>query len=152
MSSTASTSVNAQKKKAGIIKYLKKKFSREGELWIIAILMLIWVAIFAYYPMFGLIIAFKKYVPGKSFTEGAWVGLEYFRQFVTNPEFGMVLRNTLAISGLQMLFGFPAPIIFAIILNEVRAKRFKKFVQTVSYLPHFVSWVVTASIAFSSLN
>lgn len=129
-----------------------KSLKNQRDLWLMTLAMLIWAGIFCYYPMYGLIIAFKKYTPGQSFLHGKWVGIEYFKQFIMSPDFGKVIRNTLAISGLNIIFGFPAPIILALLINELRIKWYKKFVQTVSYLPHFISWVVTASITFYILS
>ncbi|NQT58525.1 MAG: sugar ABC transporter permease [Bacteroidetes bacterium] len=129
-----------------------RRFKRERQIWILAVPLIVWVLIFAYYPMYGLIISVLKYIPGRSILSSEWVGLLYFKQFITSPEFPMVLRNTLAISGLGILLGFPAPIILALLLNEIRRAPFKKFVQTISYLPHFISWVVTASLLFTILG
>ena len=98
---------------------IKRRLRREGELWAITIVMLIWLAIICYYPMYGLVIAFKQYKPGMDIWACQWVGLKYFNKFVTSNWFPKVMRNTLAISGLQMLFGFPAPILLAVLLNEV---------------------------------
>lgn len=131
---------------------IKRRLRREGELWAITIVMLIWLAIICYYPMYGLVIAFKQYKPGMDIWACQWVGLKYFNKFVTSNWFPKVMRNTLAISGLQMLFGFPAPILLAVLLNEVQSAKFKRTVQTISYLPHFISWVVAASLIFSILN
>jgi putative aldouronate transport system permease protein len=130
----------------------KRTFIKEKEVWLICIPMIIWVLIFCYYPMYGNLMAFVRYIPGKSIFECKFVGLKYFRQFFESPDFKMVLRNTLSISGLGILFGFPAPIILALLINEIKNKHFKKTVQTISYLPHFVSWVVTASLLFSFLS
>ena len=130
----------------------RRRFRKERELWIISAFILVWLAVICYYPMYGLIIAFKYYVPGRSFMEAKWVGLKYFNQFLTGRDFPIVMRNTLAISGLNILFGFPAPILLALLLNELKNKRYKSVVQTVSYLPHFISWVVAASLLFSILN
>lgn len=110
---------------------------------------IIYFLIFCYTPMYGLIIAFKK-IPGlitpESILTSQWVGLKYFHKFTSSYYFWNVMRNTLAISGLKLLFGFPAPIIFALLLNEVRSVRYKKIVQTVSYMPHFVSMVVLCAM------
>ena len=114
--------------------------------------MIVWVGVFCYLPIYGISTAFVQYVPGKPIVGSPWVGLQYFKEFFTNPEFGMIMRNTLAISGLNILFGFPAPIILALLINEMRTGRFKKVVQTVSYIPHFVSWVVMASLIFALLG
>lgn len=128
------------------------EFNRERQLWIMFIIMLAWVLVFAYIPMAGIVIAFKNYEPGYNIWTSKWIGLRYFIEFFTAPEFPQIMRNTLAISGLNILIGFPAPIILAILLNEMRRKKFKKFVQTVSYIPHFISWVVVASIMFTILG
>lgn len=130
----------------------RKTLIRERQFWIIAAVAVCWLALFKYYPMYGLVISFFKYIPGTSFVAGEFVGLRYFQQFFESPEFPNVMRNTLAISGLNLLFCFPAPILFSVLLNEVRMKFFKRTVQTVSYLPHFVSWVVVASFAFSLMG
>lgn len=130
----------------------RRQFHRERELWFISIFMLVWLAVICYYPMYGLIIAFKQYMPGMSILGAPWVGFKYFNQFLTSRDFPIVMRNTLAISGLNILFGFPAPILLALLLNELKSKKFKKVVQTISYLPHFISWVVCASLLFSILN
>ncbi|ERI93443.1 ABC transporter, permease protein [Clostridiales bacterium oral taxon 876 str. F0540] len=129
-----------------------RTFKREKHIWMICIPIIIWVLVFAYYPMYGMLIAFFHYTPGKSIFACDWAGLFYFRQFFSAPEFFNVLRNTLAISGLNLLFGFPAPIILALLINEISSKRFKKTIQTVSYLPHFISWVVTASLIYTFLS
>lgn len=130
----------------------RRQFQRERELWFISIFMLVWLAVICYYPMYGLVIAFKQYMPGMSIFGAPWVGFKYFNQFLTSRDFPIVMRNTLAISGLNILFGFPAPILLALLLNELKSKKFKKVVQTISYLPHFISWVVCASLLFSILN
>jgi putative aldouronate transport system permease protein len=130
----------------------KRNIRRERQIWLISIPMLAWVFIFQYIPMYGVMMAFVNYIPGRSIFHSDWVGLTYFQQFIHSPDFYMVMRNTLAISGLGILFGFPAPIILAILLNEVRKKTFKRIVQTISYLPHFISWVVVASILFTMLG
>jgi putative aldouronate transport system permease protein len=129
-----------------------KRFNRERELWLIAIPLIVWVAVFHYYPMYGLSISFLRYVPGRTILGSPWVGLQNFTQFFLSPDFVNVLRNTLAISGLGILLGFPAPIILALLLNELRSAPFKRVTQTISYLPHFISWVVTASLVFALLG
>lgn len=131
---------------------MKTNFLREKEIWLLCIPMIVWVVIFCYYPMWGNLMAFVRYIPGKSIFDCKFVGLKYFKQFFQSPDFSIVMRNTLAISGLGILFGFPAPIILALLINELKNKHFKKTVQTISYLPHFVSWVVTASLIFTFLS
>lgn len=147
-----SNAVNLQGKRNTAGGRFKRRFMRERQLWLICAFIIVWMLLICYYPMYGLVIAFKKYFPGRSFSECEWVGFKYFNQFLTSRDFPIVMRNTLAISGLQLLFGFPAPIILALMLNELQHKRFKKAVQTISYLPHFISWVVAASLLFSLLN
>ncbi len=107
---------------------------------------LIWLIIFAYYPMYGAQIAFKDYKYNLGFGGSPWVGLKHFKAFLQDLDFYTVVRNTLSINGLKLLLCFPAPILLALLINEVRSGRFKKTVQTMSYLPHFVSWVVVVSI------
>jgi putative aldouronate transport system permease protein len=98
--------------------------------------------IFKYIPMYGSIIAFKQYSVSSGIWASKWVGFAHFQEFFDSYYFWRLLRNTLIISFYQLLFGFPAPILLAILLNEVRSKTYKKLVQTASYLPHFVSLVV----------
>lgn len=117
--------------------------------------MVVWVVIFAYLPLTGWIMAFQDYRPQFGRLDQEWVGFKNFRMFLEDPRFYDVLRNTLVMSALHIIFGFFFAISLAIILNEVRSRVFKRSIQTVSYLPHFVSWVVVASIfytVFSSDN
>ncbi|WP_313637995.1 ABC transporter permease subunit [Paenibacillus sp. FSL K6-0276] len=134
------------------IRNAMRSLYRERQLWLISIPMIIWVLIFSYMPMYGILMAFVNYIPGNTILQSDWVGLTHFKMFFDSPDFSLVLRNTLAISGLSILFGFPAPIVLAILLNELNNKRFKKTIQTISYLPHFISWVVVASILFALLG
>ncbi|WP_420831451.1 ABC transporter permease [Paenibacillus sacheonensis] len=118
---------------------------------------LICTIIFSYGPMFGLYMSFINYSPGggsffHQFFHSKFVGLEWFDYFFTNGDFYRVMRNTLAQSLLSLLIGFPAPIILAIMINEVGRGMFKRIVQTVSYLPHFVSWVIAANIIVTVLS
>ncbi len=136
----------------GVRRFFKTRWKYERELWLLAVIPVVWGLIFCYGPMYGLIIAFTKYKPGMPIGSGDWVGLKYILQFFSNPDFPMLMRNTLAISFLNILIGFPAPIILALLLNEVRTGPFKKIMQTSYYLPHFISWVVTASLFFTLLS
>lgn len=147
----ADSSINLVKNKSEfqrIIQQLKK----EKVLWLISGIALVWVITFCYIPMLGNVVAFFNYYPGKSLFESEFVGLKHFIEFFHLPDVWLILRNTLAISTLNLTIGFVSPIIFALLLNEVYNTRFKKFVQTVSYLPHFVSWVVVASIMVTLLG
>lgn len=102
--------------------------------------------IFNYMPLQGLQIAFRNYRPGQGIWGSTWVGLENFRQFFSGPYFGRILRNTLILSAYTIIICFPAPILFALLMNELRIKWLKKTIQTVSYLPHFISLVVVCGI------
>ena len=106
----------------------------------------IYYLVFCYYPMYGAQIAFRNYTPKKGITGSDWVGLKHFMDFFNSVFCGRLIRNTLSINLKNLLFGFPAPIIFALLLNEVRLVKFKKTVQTVSYMPHFISTVVIAGM------
>ena len=105
-----------------------------------------WYAVFSYYPMSGLALAFQRYTFEGGYFNNPWVGMRYFNDFLKDPRFWQVVRNTLNISVFRMMFGFPAPIILALILNAIYVRKFKRTIQTISYLPHFISWVVVAAL------
>ncbi|TBL74692.1 sugar ABC transporter permease [Paenibacillus thalictri] len=107
---------------------------------------LLFFIIFKYIPMGGLIIAFQEYDPFEGFMGSAWVGTEHFQRLFTDPDFWMLLQNTLILSALNLFLFFPAPIVFAVLLNEVHKAWFRKTVQTIIYMPHFLSWVIVVSI------
>ncbi|MCC6625999.1 MAG: sugar ABC transporter permease [Chloroflexi bacterium] len=107
---------------------------------------LLYFLIFHYVPMWGVIIAFQDFRPWQGLMNSPWVGFANFEQFFNGPYFWRLMRNTILISGLNLLFVFPAPIILALLLNEVRHSAYKRTVQTVSYFPHFVSWVVVGGL------
>lgn len=113
---------------------------------------LIWLAIFKYLPLWGWTIAFQNYKPAKGFGDQKWVGLKQFRFMFEDDRFLLVLRNTLAMSLINFVLGFVTAIILALLLNELRNAVFKRFVQTISYLPHFISWVVAATIIQTALS
>lgn len=112
----------------------------------------VWLIIFRYIPLWGWITAFQNYKPGIPIFQQQWVGLKYFKEMFNDPEFYLVMRNTLAMSLMGFIFGFPLPIILAILINEIRHNKFKRTIQTISYLPHFVSWVIVASIVHAMLS
>ncbi len=119
-----------------------------------AILGIIYLLIFNYVPMSGLVMAFKNYnisMGVKGIFTSDWVGLKHFHAFGTDINFWMIIRNTIALSFLKLVFAFPMPIIFAVMLNEVRQNKVKRFIQTVSYLPHFISWVIVSGLAINFL-
>ena len=135
-------------KAANLLKTIQKH-------WMLLLMVLpgiLWCAIFRYGPMYGALIAFQKYHIGDSILTGNWAGLYWFKKFFSHPQFRQLITNTLAISILQLIFVFPVPIIFALLLNEVRNTRVKKLVQTVSYLPHFISLVAVCSMLNLLLN
>ena len=107
---------------------------------------IVYFFIFSYIPYYGLSIAFKDFKLFWGIGRSPWVGFKYFREFFNSPDFVRLLRNTLFISVLRILFGFPVPIIFALLLNEVRHMWYKRSIQTITYFPHFLSWVVYAGI------
>ncbi len=102
--------------------------------------------VFRYGPMYGMVIAFKRFDFASGIIGSPWVGLRYFRQFVAGPYFFRLARNTLLLSLYQLVIGFPAPIILALLLNEVRNRAFKRTVQTITYLPHFISVVIVVGL------
>ena len=108
--------------------------------------------LFRYIPMGGLIIAFKEYSPFKGMWGSPWVGFDQFVKFFSANDFSRLLTNTLGISLLQLVLYFPAPIILSLFLNEVRHSGYKRVVQTLVYIPHFVSWVIVASLTYQLFN
>lgn len=129
----------------------KKQIIKDYQLYIMLIPFLLYFALFVYKPMGGLLIAFKDYSVYAGMSGSPWVGLENFRVFFDSPYVWRLIKNTLLISVYGILFGFPAPIILALMLNEVRSKKFKSFVQTFTYVPHFISAVVIAGMVTSFL-
>lgn len=127
--------------------YIKNKY-----LILLLLPTIIFFAVFSYGPMYGILIAFKDYKFAKGIMGSPWVGLEHFRTMFSGSSFTTVFKNTLIISSLKFVFGFPAPIILALLLNELRSQKLKRVVQTVSYLPHFLSWVILAGIFMQLLS
>lgn len=131
---------------------LWKDLKRDKLLYLLLILPITVYVLFYYKPMFGLQIAFKNYNVFQGISESPWVGFEHFKTFFHSPFFGRTLKNTLMLSLYNMLFAFPAPIILALMFNEVQKIKFKKFVQTCTYIPHFISVVIVASLVTSFLS
>ncbi|WP_244867386.1 ABC transporter permease [Paenibacillus cineris] len=125
---------------------------RQWDIQLMVIPALILIFIFSYIPMYGVLMAFQDYNIFNGFWDSPWVGFKHFSMFFHAPEFWTILRNTIIISLLKFGIGFPAPIILALMLNEVRQMFFKRVVQTISYLPHFLSWVIVAGFAMSILS
>lgn len=124
----------------------RKAWKRDWQLYTLVIVPLLFFLVFRYLPMLGNVIAFRRFVPGGSIYGEKWVGLRYVQMFISDPNFWDVFGNTLILGALTLLFCFPLPIVLALLLNEVRSRYFKRFVQTVSYLPHFLSIVIVAGM------
>ncbi|MEV4727393.1 ABC transporter permease, partial [Micromonospora humida] len=130
----------------------RRALRRDWQLYSLAVLPLLFFLVFRYLPMIGNVIAFRRFSPGGSVFGEYWVGLRYFRLFLADPTFWQVFTNTLVLGTLTLLFCFPLPIVLALLLNEVRARRLKRFVQSVSYLPHFLSIVIVAAMVMQLLS
>ena len=107
---------------------------------------IIYIAVFCYKPMYGVIIAFKNFRPAVGIMDSPWVGLKHFITFFNDYNFWRILKNTFSISALSILFGFPAPILLALLINEIRNTKFKRAVQTISYMPYFISMVIICGL------
>ena len=136
------TGSDAALKKPTGIKALFRDIRTNKVIYLMLIVILAFFIIFNYAPMVGLLMAFERYSPKKGFFGSKWVGMDNFRVFFTGPYVGRLIKNTVAMGVLDLVINFPAPIIFALILNEVKQKGFKKTVQTASYMPYFISAVV----------
>ena len=121
---------------------LQRRYARYWQLYVFLLIPVAYILIFSYYPMLGLQIAFKKFNFKGGIWGSSWVGLYQFRKFLNAYQFKLVLKNTLVLSAYSILAAFPFPILFALTLNVIQAKKFKKFAQTVTYIPHFISVVV----------
>ncbi|GAE06736.1 sugar ABC transporter permease [Paenibacillus sp. JCM 10914] len=127
---------------------------RQWEVQLMVIPGILIVFIFSYLPMYGVLTGFMDYnlFTGSNIWENPWVGFKHFEAFFAAPEFERLIRNTIVISLLKFFIGFPAPIILALMLNEVRHMAFKRIIQTITYLPHFMSWVIVAGLVIAMLS
>ena len=125
---------------------LKRDFKKNKVKYLIIALPVLFYIMFYYVPLYGAIIAFQDFSPRLGIMGSKWVGFKHFIDFFKSQSFGRVLRNTFLLSGMDILFSFPLPIIFAILLNEVKNRFFKRTIQTVSYMPHFISLVIACSM------
>lgn len=130
----------------GVGKRLKRDMAMNGSLYLMFLPILLFYVVFRYLPMGGLLISFENYSPKRGILGSEWVGLEHFISFFRNPYFWRLMKNTLWISLSNMIFGFPAPIILALMLNELRSKKFRNGIQLVAYLPHFISMIVVCGL------
>ncbi len=125
---------------------------RDWQLYSLLLIPLAFVLVFKYAPMSGLVLAFKDYKLARGVWGSEWVGFEVFRDIFANRDFGRAVRNTLLLNSLDLLFSFTAPIVLALLLNEIKSVAFKKINQTLLYLPHFLSWVIIGAIAYQLLG
>ncbi|MBO5278047.1 MAG: sugar ABC transporter permease [Lachnospiraceae bacterium] len=143
---------NAQPVVAGNRKSLWKQVYQQKGLYLLLLPGLIYLIVFKYIPMLGVVIAFQNFSPFLGFTGSPWVGFDQFKLFFTGNDFWMLMRNTLGISLLNLIFYFPAPIILALFLNEIRCSWYKRLAQTLVYIPHFISFVIVASLSYTLFN
>ena len=150
------TAKSSAKKRSGKAPRRKRSLRKELKMnWMLYLMILpgvVYFLIFKYAPMGGLVIAFQDYYPFLGIKNSQWVGLAHFKRFFNSGVFNNLMRNTLILFGLNLIFAFPSSILLAIMLNEVRNTRFKKGVQTIVYLPHFISWVIVVSIFYVLLT
>lgn len=128
------------------VRRLGRDLKQNTALYIMIAPVVLWYILFAYKPMYGTLIAFFDYTPVRGFEKSTWLGLDNFITYLSGPNFPVQLKNTLSISFSSLLIGFPSSILLALLLNEVRCKWFKKTIQTLTYLPHFISLVVVMSL------
>lgn len=133
-------------KRLGFWKGLATHFRRYWQLWVLVLPSLIFIGLFAYVPMWGITLAFREFDPTSGMFGGAWVGMKYFNKFFTSPLFSEIMRNTIRISLWTLVMGFIFPIILALLINQIQSPKAKNFVQTITYMPHFISVVVIVSM------
>jgi putative aldouronate transport system permease protein len=133
-------------------RHLFRRMRQRWQLYLLILPALVYFAIFAYVPLYGLQLAFKDFQVFRGMSASPWVGLDHFRDLFSSPKFPQLIRNTLLISLYRLIFGFPVPILFALLLNEMRHVWYKRSVQTITYFPHFLSWVVMAGIVINLLG
>ncbi|TBL81804.1 ABC transporter permease [Paenibacillus thalictri] len=138
--------------RAAGIRLILKRLGRNKALYVLGLPGLLYFIVFKYVPMWGILISFQDYSPFQGMAGSSWVGLKHFERLFGNPDFWKLLRNTMAINALNLLFFFPLPIVISLLLNEVRRALVKKIIQSVIYLPHFLSWVIIAGISYLMLS
>ncbi|KYG35304.1 protein lplB [Alkalihalobacillus trypoxylicola] len=152
METRTATNESAVMTKAQKREDLWRRIKKNKLLYLMILPGILYFFIYKYIPMYGLIISFQDYKPYLGITGSEWVGLEHFQRLFNSPEFWMIFRNTLILFALQILVFFPIPIILSLMLNEVRSQLFKRSVQSIIYIPHFMSWVVIVSISYVILT
>ena len=138
--------------KDGTVVRLIDHFKREWQIYVMLLPTLIWFSVFLYKPMYGLQIAFKDYSIFRGVSGSPWIGWEHFQTLFANDSFIRAVRNTITISAYNLLFGFPAPIILALMFNEILHATYKRTAQTIVYLPHFISSVIIAGIVITAFS
>lgn len=133
-------------------KRLRRRIMARWQLYLLLGIMVVYFFVFYYYPMFGIQLAFKKFNMGKGIWGSPWIGFDNFKRFFSSYYFGRTITNTLRISIYSIVAGFPLPIIFALALNSMRGNKYKKFVQTITYVPHFISTVLIVGMMSQLLN
>lgn len=141
---TSATTIPVRRKRSVLVQDL----IRDRWLYFMVLPGVLYFLIFKYAPMYGLIMAFQDYKPFLGFSNSPWVGLKHFNRFFSEPYFWELFRNTVLLGLYNIIFFFPLPIVLALMMNEVRKEKFKSFVQTLVYVPHFVSWVVVVGIFY----
>lgn len=136
----------------GRFSHFRKRLRRQISFQIMALVGIAFVVVFRIVPIFGMQLAFKEMLPGIPISDSPWVGLKHFEDFFYSGAFASVMRNTIVLSLAKIIIGFPVPVIFALLLNEVRSHQAKSLVQGISYLPHFLSWVVIFGVLTGILN
>lgn len=131
---------------ASALQFIRMDLHKYAGAYILVLPVILFYLVFYYKPMYGILMAFEDYVPMKGISGSDWIGLQNFKDFFSSYYFGRILKNTLVISLTSIIVGFPMPIIFALLLNEIKNEKFKRVVQTVSYMPHFISLVVVCSM------
>ena len=152
MKTMENTAVRKISKGTAWRRMVRDDFRFNKSLYVMILPVILYFVLFCYFPMYGALIAFKDYQPYLGFIKSPFVGLEHFKQFFNSPYFGVILKNTLVISFSTLVFGFPAPIILALLLNELKAPRYAKFVQNITYMPHFISLVVICGMIVDFLS
>ncbi|MGG4145387.1 sugar ABC transporter permease [Paenibacillus algorifonticola] len=127
---------------------LRRRILKNKAIYLMILPGLLYFVLFKYFPMWGLVISFQEYRPYDGILGSDWVGFKHYQRLFTEPMFWTIFRNTIVLFLMNLIFFFPVPIILAILLNEVRLQAFKRFVQTIVYIPHFMSWVIIVSISF----
>lgn len=142
MTTDMTTAKKAVSKKARFVKQLKQ----DTPLYVMALPAILAIFVFSYLPMYGVLMAFENYVPARGIFGSQWVGFKHFISFFRDPFCGRIVRNTILLGVYSLAFSFPAPIIFALLLNELREGKFKRVVQTISYMPYFISTVIIVGL------